>query len=136
MFEGYLQSTFNIGMTVIIQVIVAVCGVFLIRLIKRVLTRTGIEIDDAIMTDIEDVILKAVSVTNQLLVDSYKNENENHKLTDMQKEEVFNHTKEIIMSSLSASQTEALVKKYGLDIDEVLKLLIENTVYWNHASTE
>lgn len=134
MLDGYLQSVVNIALVIIIQVVIALAGVFVVRLIKKLLKKTGIEIDEAMMSEIEDIILKAVSVTNQLFSSKYKEENPDHKLTEDQQLEVFNHAKDIIMSSLSSEQVEAIVKKYGVDIDEALKLLIENCVYWNHSS--
>lgn len=133
MVTEYLQSVIPLVLTVIIQAIVAVGGVFLIRLIRKLLKKTGIEIDQKTMDDIEDIILKAVTVTNQILTDGYKEASKNHKLTDEQKKEVFEHTKAIVMASLSSEQIQALVKKFGIDGEDAVDLLIENTVHWNHS---
>lgn len=130
---NYLQSVIPMVLLVIIQAIVAIAGVLLIRLIKKILTKTGIEIDDKVMKEIEDIIIKAVSVTNQVLTDGYKENADNHKLTDEQKAIVFEHTKGIIMASLSSEQLQALAKKYGIDGEEAVDMLIEHTVHWNHS---
>lgn len=135
MFDGYFQSVFNTALVVIIQVIVAVVGVFAVRFIQKLLKKTNIEIDEALMAEIEDVIMKAVSVTNQLFTTHYKETSEDHKLSDEQKQEVFNYAKNIIMSSLSSEQVQTIINKYGTDVDDAIKLLIENCVYWNHAPT-
>ena len=130
---NYLQSVIPMVLLVIIQAIVAVAGILLIRLIKKFLTKTGIEIDEKIMEEIEDIIIKAVSVTNQVLTDGYKESADNHKLTDDQKKLVFEHTKSIIMASLSSEQLQALAKKYGINGEEAVDMLIEHTVHWNHS---
>lgn len=130
---SYFQSVIPMVLLVVIQAIVAVAGVLLIRLIKKLLTKSGIEIDEKVMKEIEDIILKAVSVTNQVLTDNYKEISVDHKLTDEQKAEVFEHTKGIVMASLSSDQLKALAKKYGIDGEEAVDMLIEHTVHWNHS---
>lgn len=130
--QAYLQSVIPTILIVILESILAVLGINIVRFTIKLIKRTGIEIDEKIMQEIEDIVLKAVSITNQTLTDNYKAASANGKLTDEQIEEVFNNTKDIIMSSLGHEQIQALINKFGTDIDEAVKLLIENTVYWSH----
>lgn len=133
MVNAYLQSIIPTILLVVIQAVVATAGIFVIRLLNKLLKRTGLDVDMQMMSDIEDIILKAVSITNQTLTDNFKAASKNHKLSDEQKAEVFNHTKEIIMSCLSYEQVQLLINKYGTDIDSAVKMLIENTVYWSKS---
>lgn len=119
--------------TAVMQAVVAIVGAFTVRFVMKLIKKTNIEIDEKMMQEIEDIILKAVSTTNQTLTDNYKDASPDHKLTPEQAEEVFNHTKDIIMASLNSEQTKALTLKYGTDVDEAIKMLIENTVYWTHT---
>ena len=121
----------SIGLTTLIQFIIAIGGIIAIRVIMKLFEKLGIEVDNQILDGIEDTVFKAVNVTNQTVADIWRAANQNNSLTKEQQELAFENTKSIIMASLSTKQLEALANKFGIDAEEAVELLIENTVYWN-----
>lgn len=121
----------SIILMTVIQFLIAVGGIAAIRLITVAFKKLGIEIDKEMMNDIENIVFKAVNVTNQTLADAWRAANPDHCLTDEQKALAYENTKKIVMASLSSEQLQALAAKYGVDAEEAIKLLIENSVYWS-----
>lgn len=121
----------SIILTTVIQFLVAIGGICLIRVIVQFAKKLGINIDQDMMDDIEDIVFKAVCVTNQTIADIWRETNEDHRLTNEQQEEAFANTKAIIMAALSGKQLQLLAAKYGVDAEEAVDLLIEHSVYWN-----
>lgn len=127
----YIMSAVPTVLLVLIEVLVVLAGVGAISLIKKLVTKTGIEIDEKTMDDIRGIVGTAVNAVNQKFTDKYKAAN-NGKLTEEQQEELFDRTKNIVMSGLSSAQLEALMKRYGMSGEEAVDIMIEDTVRWSH----
>lgn len=120
-------------MAFVLIVIFAVSGIFFIGYLRKLNIEKDLDISDSLMGSIEDVVRNAVIYINQTVVDHVKAKNEqetgSHKLTDEQQEEIFNKTKELILSILNSSQIDEIMKKY-IDVDEGIAILIEKHVKW------
>lgn len=123
----FLQSGLFTSLMVILEIIVAVAGVFLIGLLKKLNVKTQINLDESIMGQINKVITDIVISTNQKIVDAMKEKNPDGKLTDEEKERVFNTVKDMILQCLSQTQLDYIINTFA-DLDEGLSILIEAAV--------
>ena len=112
---------------VIVQALVAVLIVVSVRLGGKFLKKVGVNIEDDLLKEIEEVVKKTVKTINQTFVDDIKDASENHKLTEDQREQAYNMAYETILQLLSNEQLTALHDKYG-DIATPIKVMIESTI--------
>ncbi len=112
---------------VIAQVILCIIGAYAIKVVSYFARKIGIQVSDKQMEEIETIVSGVVKTLNQRVVTVMKEAATDGKLTDEQKETVYNTAVSVVNGMLSSEQVQLLINKYG-DIDEALKVLIETSV--------
>lgn len=119
---------------VIAEVAVAIIAFTGLAAFKTWLKSKNISIDDSeTMYHVETTIANVVRYLNQTLVDKWKENNADSKLTEEQIAEVQSKALELIKSLLTEEQLATLWKQYG-DPDTALPILIENSVLIEKAN--
>lgn len=131
---SYLGSVAFIVLLALSQVLMVAVGVVLISLIKKGIKKANLEIDEKTMECIEDTICTIVAATNQKMVNDLKDLSPDGKLTEEQKETIFEHVKTLVLASLSTHEMDYIINKYT-DLDKGIEVLIESAVNYNHVSS-
>ena len=112
---------------VIAQVILCIIGAYAIKVVSYFARKIGIQVNDKQMEEIETIVSGVVKTLNQRVVTVMKEAATDGKLTNEQKDAVYNTAVSVVNGMLSSEQVQLLINKYG-DIDEALKVLIETSV--------
>ena len=118
---------------VVIQFLVVIAGLYLIGFLKKMNIKTRLNLNDAALNQIKEIIDDIVVSTNQKIVSALKEKNPNGKLTDEEAEKVFNSVKDTVLECLSGAQIDYIIDTYS-DVDEGLSILIEKAVSYNHET--
>lgn len=113
---------------VLAQLVICILAVFGIRLIRKLFTKIGIDVDGKIIDEIEDIVRQAVKMVNQKFVDDYKEQSADGKLTEEQKKQVYSIAYNAIMTALTDEQMKVLIDKYGDDLSSAIEIMIESTI--------
>ena len=129
----FLQTTAFMALLVVIQVLFVIGGVFLVGFLNKLNKKTQLNIDDATMDQIKEIVDDIVAATNQKTVSVLKEKSPTGKLTEKEKIKIFNEVKEAITACLDQTQINKIIETYsGLDVG--LSVLIEKAVAYNHES--
>lgn len=126
LFSGIQDIAFII-LTLIAEVVLVIAGFLVITYIKKGLTYLKVKTNGVVYTEIEKVVLNIVSWFNQKLVDEWKKNAVDGKLTPEQQSEVFNSAKSKIVEVLTSEQLTYLAQQYG-DVELGIEYIIEKCV--------
>lgn len=125
----------SVALTAVLQVLVAIIAAVAISLVIKINKNAKLNLSDSQLVEIKDIVNTMVVATNQKIVDSMKATNADGKLTEEQQLAVFNTVKTALKSCLDSDQVQCIEDKFGL-LDQGLDFLIEESVKYNHPSTE
>ena len=111
--------------------IITICICMITSKIAKDAARTAPSKYSEIIYGLENIVSKAVITTNQTFVNELKKQG---KFDKEAMQEAYRRTYESIISSLSQSFFEYLDEE-TIDIDALLKNMIETSVNWNKIST-
>lgn len=129
----FFQDAVVMTLLALIQVLVVVAGVFFVGFLRKLNKKTQLNLDESVMNQIRSIVDDVVVATNQKIVSVLKENSPNGKLTEEEKEKVFNDVKNAIVLCLNKTQLDHLVEKYN-GLDEALSILIEKSVAYNHET--
>lgn len=129
----FFQDAVVMTLLALIQVLVVVAGVFFVGFLRKLNKKTQLNLDESVMNQIRSIVDDVVVATNQKIVSVLKENSPNGKLTEEEKEKVFNDVKNAIVLCLNKTQLDHLVEKYN-GLDEALSILIEKSVAYNHEA--
>ena len=129
----FFQDAVVMTLLALIQVLVVVAGVFFVGFLRKLNKKTQLNLDESVMNQIRSIVDDVVVATNQKVVSVLKENSPNGKLTEEEKEKVFNDVKNAIVLCLNKTQLDHLVEKYN-GLDEALSILIEKSVAYNHEA--
>ena len=125
-----MENLGNILIPLLITVI-TICICTMTSKIAKNATRLAPSKYSEIIYGLENIVNKAVITTNQTFVNELKKQG---KFDKEAMEEAYRRTYESIVASLSQSFFE-YIDKETVDIDALLKNMIETSVNWNKIST-
>ena len=125
-----MENLGNILIPLLITII-TICICMMTNKVAKDAARTAPSKYSEIIYGLENIVSKAVITTNQTFVNELKKQG---KFDKEAMQEAYRRTYESIISSLSQSFFEYLDEE-TIDIDALLKNMIETSVNWNKIST-
>ena len=125
-----MENLGNILIPLLITII-TICICMMTSKVAKDAARTAPSKYSEIIYGLENIVSKAVITTNQTFVNELKKQG---KFDKEAMQEAYRRTYESIISSLSQSFFEYLDEE-TIDIDALLKNMIETSVNWNKIST-
>ena len=123
----------NLGNILIplLTTIITICICIMTSKVAKDAARTAPSKYSEIIYGLENIVSKAVITTNQTFVNELKRQG---KFDKEAMQEAYKRTYESIVASLSQSFFE-YIDEETIDVDELLKNVIETNVNWNKIST-
>ena len=125
-----MENLGNILIPLLVTVI-TICICIMTRKVAKNAARTAPSKYSEIIYGLENIVSKAVITTNQTFVNELKKQG---KFDKEAMQEAYKRTYESIVASLSQSFFE-YIDEETIDIDVLLKNMIETSVNWNKIST-
>ena len=125
-----MENLGNILIPLLVTVI-TICICIMTRKVAKDAARTAPSKYSEIIYGLENIVNKAVITTNQTFVNELKKQG---KFDKEAMQEAYRRTYESIVASLSQSFFE-YIDEETIDIDTLLKNMIETSVNWNKIST-
>ena len=125
-----MENLGNILIPLLVTVI-TICICIMTRKVAKNAARTAPSKYSEIIYGLENIVSKAVITTNQTFVNELKKQG---KFDKEAMQEAYKRTYESIVASLSQSFFE-YIDEETIDIDALLKNMIETSVNWNKIST-
>ena len=122
-----IQDIAFIVLTLVAEVVLVIAGFLVITYIKKGLTYLKVKTNGIVYTEIEKIVLNIVSWLNQKIVDEWKKNAADGKLTPDQQSEVFNTAKSKVIEVLTSEQLTYLAQQYG-DVELGIGYIIEKCV--------
>lgn len=110
-----------------VQCLIYAIGIIGFRLLMKIFTKLGINLDDEMINSVKNTITDVVKELNQTTVNKMKSQSPDGKLTDEQQVLIYTTAYNSIKNILTNKQTSAIINKYG-NITDGLKTLIESTI--------
>ena len=113
---------------IIIKILICGTGTAIIIGLSKLISKFNLQNSEEVVTSVTDIVKKVVIQLNQTKVNDLKKSQENG-LTDDQQEEIYNIAKNLVLSFINSDQMNILCNYFNnANIDDILKLLIENAV--------
>ena len=128
-----VKSVLFMLLAVVALAVLSIVGYFLVIGLRKLMAKLGIQLTDAQIESVKGVVISVVKFLNQKLVSALKNANPDGKLTNEQKDEVFQKAVQLITRTLTDDQKKVLETKFG-DIDTAMEIMVESAVADNHVS--
>ena len=125
-----MENLGNILIPILITII-TICICMMTSKVAKDAARTAPSKYSEIIYGLENIVSKAVITTNQTFVNELKKQG---KFDKEAMQEAYKRTYESIVASLSQSFFE-YIDEENVDIDALLKNMIETSVNWNKVST-